>query len=440
MTETTGASPGFRRTVLLMTASSFLVPLTGVLTAPILAQGLGVAGRGAAAAALAPSALVVAVATLGLPEALTYYLAKHPRITRPAVGWSAVIASVLGAACFVLVLVALPFLSTGDPELGDLILLATALVIPALVVAIFRGAASGRQMWNAVATERVVNAALRIVVLGALFVLDQLTVFNAVLVTSLAPIIAGVVYWRLWTVPPAGDADQPFAGNVGRALMSFGSRMWIGAVASMVLARVGQIIMAPLSSLAELGLYIVATTISDVPLIVALAVRDALYGVNSRTNDPQQITTTSRISVLIGGAGCLAIGVTLPAWMGPVFGDGFEAAIIPTWMLMVSALLCIPGLMASAGLGAWGRPGLRSLGLTLTLAIYIPVFILLVPLAGAIGAAWTSIVANVVLTTFNVVAASRVMKVPARDFLVLRRSDFVLASSELRRLTRPRRR
>jgi hypothetical protein len=76
--------PSVRRAVVLMTMTSFMVPFGGIIISPILAQGLGVAGRGEVAAAIAPNSLLVAVATIGLPEALTYYLAKHPQISRSA--------------------------------------------------------------------------------------------------------------------------------------------------------------------------------------------------------------------------------------------------------------------------------------------------------------------------------------------------------------------
>ena len=184
MIRTVDANP-FRRTLLLVTASSFLTPAAGVLTSPMLAQALGVAGRGGWPAALAPSALAVAVATLGLPEALTYYVAKHPQITRQALAWSTVLTSSMGVLCLVGSVATLPFLSTGNAGLGRLIVLATALAIPALVVGVFRGAASGRQMWTAVAVERLVNTTLRVALFGILLMLGHLTVLTAVLVSSL---------------------------------------------------------------------------------------------------------------------------------------------------------------------------------------------------------------------------------------------------------------
>lgn len=417
-----------------MTASSLLVPAVGVLTQPILAQALGVDGRGALAAAIAPAALVVSVATLGLPDALTYFLAKYPRITRRALLSASTMSFAMGLLCLGATIVLLPFLSTGDRALGDLIVLGMALTVPALVVGVFRGAAVGRQMWTTVATERLINVTLRIVSFGSLWLLGELTVRAAVVISTVAPIVCGIVYWRLLTSPPRDDAEPPLDGGTTRPLLSFGSRVWLGAVAEMLLARIGQVLMTPLAGVAELGLYIVATTIADVPLIVAIAIQGTLFGVNSRTKDAAKLTTTTRLTVFVAFSGCALLGATLPFWLGPLFGEEFLAATVPTLMLMASAVICIPGLMAATGVSAWGRPGLRSLGLAITLVTNVAVFVLLVPSFGVIGACWTSIVSNVVMTSFMVLVAKRVMKVPARDFLLVRGADVVRTWHEGARL------
>ena len=410
----------------MMTLSSFIVPAGGVLTAPILARALGTVGRGELAAALAPAALILPVATLGLPDALTNLLAKHPRVTRRALGWATLVTTGLGALCLIAALIALPFLSAGNSRLAHLIVFSTAMTIPALVVGPFRGAAVGRQMWGFVAVERVINALLRIIVLGVLWMLGDLTVFIALLVSCVTPLIAALVYWRLLRRPAKDDAEEPFYGPTLRPLVSFGAKIWFGAVAEMLLGRIGQVLMTPLSSTQDLGLYIVACTISDVLLVVAVSIQGALYGLNSRENDASRVTATSRLTVIVGLAAGVLIGGTLPWWITPVFGAEFDGAVVPTIMLLVSALFCIPGLMAAAGLSAWKRPALRSIGLVLSLVVNISVFVLLVPKLGVIGACWTSVITNVVMTGFLVTVASRIMKVPAVDFLVPKRADFEL--------------
>jgi O-antigen/teichoic acid export membrane protein len=426
-------APSLRRAVLLVTVSSFLVPAAGVLTQPVLARALGTDGRGELTAAMAPSVLALGIATLGLPEALTYYLAKHPRFTRPALLWATLVASCLGVLCLGAAYLAVPFLSAGQASLGRLIMLAMVLAIPALVVGMFRGAAGGRQMWGSIAAERLVYTSLRVIGLGLLWMLGELTVFTAVLVSCLSPLLAGLVYVRLLLRPTDDDAEQP-DGNALWLLLSYGSRVWFGSVAGMLLARVREILMAPLSSIEDLGLFSVAITISDLPWIVGLAIAGALHGVSSKSNDPAQVTTTARVTTLIGLVGCAVLGGSVPFWIKPLFGEEFGAATVPTLMLLLSAVICIPGVMAATGVAAWGRPGLRSIGLSIALVVDVVVFVILVPELGVIGGCLTSILTNLVMTTFMVLAASRVMDQPVSSFILPRASDVVFTWREGRRL------
>ena len=437
--EPTGPAP-VRTAVVLAASASVLVPVAGLLTAPMLAHGLGVVGRGELGVVLSPSILAVAVATLGLPEAVTFFVAKHPRLVSRALGLALPMSALVGGLCVLATAAALPVLSTGDEELARLTLLATALLVTALPVGVIRGAAVGHQMWMAVAVERVINCSVRVVGLAALLVTGHLSVFTAMLVIQLASVVAGLAYWRLWPVVRDArrhpDRAGSFPGSLPRALLVFGSRIWLGTVAEMAVARTAQLLVAPLSSVAELGLFVVAVTVSDVPLIFALAVRDAVFGTNSRTNDPGQVTTTSRMTLLVGVLGILGLGGTMPFWLGLVFGAQFEGAVVPALILMVSALICIPGLIASAGLTSNGRPGLSSAGMALTLVVNVAGLFLLVPVLGATGAACTGVVSNVVMTTYMVTVAARTMGVPARRFVLVRPADVAWAWREAVRSAR----
>ena len=407
----------------LMTGSSALLPIVGLASAPILSHGLGITGRGIVSAAGAPNTLLVGVATLGLPEALTFFLAKQPQMTRRALARSTLYGVIFGVVCFALVWAALPFLSAGSASLASLILISTALAIPQLVVNLLRGAASGRQMWGAVAIEKLTSPVARLIALLVLLVVGQLTVLNAVLVISIGSTIGGLAYVRLFTRPTTGPVDGPITGSLSRSLLGFGGRIWLGAVASVLLARVGQLLFAPLSNVHELGLFVVGVTISDVPLIIALAIRDALYGVNSRATDAGQLMATTRATLLIAAGGCLVLGATLPLWIGFLFGVSFVAAIVPTWVLMLSAVSSIPGYLAASGLAAWGRPGLRSVGLTITLFVNIGMFVVLVPPFGAVGAGLAGLVGGLFSSTFMVMAAARLMEASPLDFVVPRQGD-----------------
>lgn len=426
----------FRRSMFFMTGSSVMLPVVGLASAPILAYGLGVAGRGTVSAAGAPNTLLVGVATLGLPEALTFFLAKQPQLTRRALAWASLFAVLLGLVCFGATWLALPFLSAGSGELGKLILISTALAIPQLVVNLLRGAASGRQMWGSVAAEKVTSPVIRLAALLVLLITGQLTVLTAVLVISLGSALSGLAYVRLFTRPTETSGDGPITSSLARSLLGFGGRVWLGAVASVLLARISQLLFAPLSSVHELGLFVVGITISDVPLIVALAIRDALYGVNSRSADASQLMATTRITLLTTVVGCLALGATLPLWIGILFGPSFDAAVVPTWILMLSAVVSIPGFLAASGLGAWGRPGLRSIGLAITLVVNVGAFMVLVPTLGAVGAGIAGLAGGLFSSAFMVLAAARILQGSVADFVVPRREDVGRILREARLLTR----
>lgn len=443
-----------------MTVTSFLVPAGGVVTAPLLAHALSTDGRGQLAAALAPAGLMLAAGTFGLPDALTYSLAKRPEITRRALLWASSITVALGFACILIVWFALPFLRDGDAELGRLILLGALLTIPALVIGVLRGAATGRQMWGSVATERLINTVTRVGGCVVLFIMHDLTVFSALLINVLTPIMAGLAYVPLLRSArpsldgsPESDAgDVEFADGLPllvtseddqereihstgmRSILTFATTVWFGSVMSMVLDRADALLMAPLSNVSNLGVYSVAGTISDMPLIVAMAIASALFGVNSNTMKLGHVTNTSRLTLLAACGGCAALGATASWWIVPVFGEQFKAANLPTLMLMGSALVCIPGMMAASGLAAWGRPGLRSVGLGITLVVNLSLFVLLVPRFGTAGACWASILGNTVMTGYMLVMSKRIMAVSPGDFILIRRGDVVRAWSESGRL------
>src|ERR1700712_4176059 len=104
--------------------------LIAFFTGPILAHALGVDGRGAVAAATAPLALITTIATFGVPEAVTYAVARNPRAARAAAGRGFLLLVLAGAIATVVVLMLVPFLSGGRPIVESLIRLTCLAIIP----------------------------------------------------------------------------------------------------------------------------------------------------------------------------------------------------------------------------------------------------------------------------------------------------------------------
>ncbi|MDQ1608845.1 MAG: hypothetical protein QOE16_1577, partial [Microbacteriaceae bacterium] len=130
-------------------------PLVALFSGPILAQSLGVDGRGAVAAATAPLALIVTIATFGVPEAVTWAIARSPRLARNAAGRGMLILTIAGLFAVAAVAVAAPWLSGGKFAVQQLIYVAALAIVPNLLIGVLRGVASATHAWRLVALERI---------------------------------------------------------------------------------------------------------------------------------------------------------------------------------------------------------------------------------------------------------------------------------------------
>ena len=407
----------------LLTASSVLSPIAGLIVAPILAHAFDPIDRGILTAAIAPSTLILSIATLGLPEALTYFSANFRWRTRALLLRATGLTFLLWLALLGLTVLFTPQLSKGQLQLKGLILLAGVMILPALMVNLLRGAAVGLHAWKVVALERVILAVSRVLVFGGLYLAGQLTLLAAVVATVVLPATAGLVYLGICVF--RSEPAPPDAGQVVQTpeFVRYGLRVWLGSIASILLARVDQLLMTPLSTAYDLGIYAVAVTISELPSVASGAVQSALFGINSRDRDADKLARAGRLFFILAGAGCLVVAVTLPLWIGSVFGDAYRAAIWPTVLLLAGSVIVIPATSAGTALNAWGRPELRSIGLLITLAVNLVLLFVLVPRFGVLGACYASIVGSVVFAALLLGFASRVTGLTVRTFVFPRGSD-----------------
>lgn len=418
-------SSGLGRGAALVSASSLLVPVVGVLTAPILTQALGVEGRGELGAALAPYYLLIAIAPVGFPEALTYFVARQSPRTK------VVIVSTIGSLLMVGILGVVfgslaPFLASGSYQVETLIRWTGWMTIATTVATLARGVCLGLQAWGVVAAERLIQSLLRIGLLALLFFTSTLDLTSAFLVTSLVPGVSGILL--VGYVVCTRSRPEAVAPSV-RELTSFALRVWIGSVASILLARLATLLFVPLSNAEQLGLFIVATTIADVPLIVSASARDVLFGFASRHSDESAVFQTSRVLLILAVPCLLVLALTLPLWVGPVFGPGFDQAIVPTMVLLAAACVAIPGMIAGAGLSAEGQPGLRSVSLLTALVANIGLLVLLVPAYGATGGAISVLGSNLVASSISVGLFSVRRRASPLMFVLPSASDFGLLRS-----------
>lgn len=397
-------------------------PLVALFSGPILAQALGVDGRGAVAAAIAPMALVVTVATFGVPEAVTWTIARSPGLARNAAGRGLLILTLAGLLATAGIVLAPPWLSGGNPEVQQLIIVASLAIVPNLLVGVLRGVASATNRWRLVTIERILTSSLRLAVLIPFWLTDTLTPLVATITVAGMPVVGAFVYvGHLRHLDPRAPVVPQEARISG--LLNYGGRIWVGSLSGILLSRVDQVLMTPLAGTYQLGLYVVAVSISELPLIIHHAVRDVTFVTDAADSVDARLCASARISTALSALAAIFLGVSMLWWLPFLFGEDFRDSIPVAAVLLLSVVLLTSGSIAGSGLSARGRPGLRSLSLTIACAINIGLLVWLAPALGAMGAALATLAGSVIASNLNLVFLSRVFGIGFFQFYGVRRSD-----------------
>ncbi len=421
--KTADGGDGLARHTAINLLGGVFTPVASFAAGPILAHALSVEGRGELAAATMPLALTVTLATIGLPEAVTYFVAGDRRRTRKLAKRGALLILLPASVATVLLMLVSSWVSDGNPTVRRFIIFSAALVIPSLLLCIIRAVAAAHNRWTAITVERLIGAITKLVPLTVLYLIGQLNLRTAVIV-----ILAGFLTGALAYIPllASRKPDPPPADVTNMELLRFGSGIWIGSISGILLMRIDQVLLSPLSGAFELGLYAVAVSVSELPLVVNTAIRETSFThLSDRGVRPREIGDLSRVSTIIVTALCLPVAALSPVLIPMVFGKEFSGALPAVFTLLVAVSLGNPGSLAGVGLSSSGFPHLRSSALVAACCVNIVLVLLLTPSLGATGAALATLAGN--LTSSNLGIMWMIVRCDATlsDFYRFKHSDFV---------------
>lgn len=421
------AHGGFIRVVGGLTLINIAAGLQGLITGPLQARALGPSGRGDLAAIVVPTTTAAFIFSLSLGA----YAARQAALGRRtdelagSLGAILVVVGVFGAAGGVLL--AGP-LARGREVVELFLIIGFALLPLALVTGLLSSIAGGLNMWRELIAARMIPVATALLGIITLYVIGELTVTSAAIVTLSGSLLSIVPLARLvrrigrWRV----------SRSIAREGLGFGLRTWVGNMASMANNRVDQLIMVPAVAPRELGLYAVAVTLSGIPGYLAGALQAPLLtritegdrGIVART-----LRTTLLLSLLIGVVMALITPVGLPL----LFGDDFSEAVIMSLILFAAAVPLAGVHVSSTALIAGGRPGTTSVGEMVALAVTGVGLVLLLGPYGGLGAAITSLIAYCLNFSIQIAVLRNVFGGSVWSYIAPRRADLPSLVSSVRR-------
>ncbi len=406
------------------TAGTMLPQVTGLLASPVISRGLGVTGRGELAAGLAPYLLASLSMGIGLPQAITFVVARHQGLVRRVLRHALLMTALSGLVATLVTVALAPLLSGGTDRIRMLIVFGAIWITPTLLVPVLRAGAQGLNEWRLVAAEQGVAGILRFAAIIALAVTHHLTPASALVATAAPTVLGGLVYLGLRLPHTDGPLAAPIVDPAGyRQLARFGGQVWFGSIASIFLWRLDQVLMVPLSNAHQLGLYAVAVSVSEVPIVFSNSVRDVILPAESKAPILGRPATAVRLSTMACLLFAGAIAACLPWALPLIFGGAFRAAVVPALILLVAVVVNNVATVCGAVLVARSRPALESIAISAALSANVIALLVLVPRYGATGAAAATLIGNVVAATCCLRLLVHIDHLHARRFLGIHKAD-----------------
>ena len=425
---------GGGRPAVWMVAGNLAFNVLGLATGPILARSLGPAGRGTLTAILVPLFLASWVAAVGLPSFARFSVARdgRPRALATTLG---VLSLITGLIAFAAAPAIAPTLAEGRDVVHDFLIAGLA-ILPALVFAnVMTSLVAGMELWRLTVVAQLLPPLATLVGLAALWAAGRLTVASAAAVSVGCQML---VFLPAVSALRGGGGAFRFERKLARRALGFGLRAWPGQLSSLANARLDQLLMIPLVDPADLGLYVVAFTVSTGPAVLGRGFALALSPRISR-GQTSLVFTGCRVLVPLVLGSTVLIAAIVPVALPLLFGAAFEPAVPLAWILLGAAIPFQGAIFLGEALTASGRPGQYAMGHIVAFAVTLPGLVIMLPILGVYGAALVSVVAYVAQFLYALVAAHRRFGGSYSDLLVPRRSDAaVLISALPAALRRPR--
>ena len=175
----------------------------------------------------------------------------------------------------------------------------------------------------------------------------------------------------------------------------FGTRGQVGGVMSLLNLRLDFVLLSAFAGPAVLGVYAVASKFAELVRVFGMALQYVLYP--KYANDGSRAMGEAR--GLMVRVGLLSTITIVPLWItcGYVipgfYGSAFNAAVMPTRIILLGLVLDGVGGVITAVFYGVGRPGLNSLAMGAGLAVTVVLDVLLIPRFSENGAAVASALA-----------------------------------------------
>jgi O-antigen/teichoic acid export membrane protein len=356
------ARPPLRRSLIGSVLTGILGQATVVVSGVLVARMLTVHDRGVVALVAVVPLILMQVGTLGVPRAITFEAARRGGSAGSALSTAIPVASIQILGILSVGIATAALVSAGRPDVGPVAFLGLAYVPFGVVSQYGLAALQGLGSYRTFNLIRLTPAVSYATFALIFFALGGASV-TSLIVSWVSSGAVGAVLVLVAVRPELRveranarhhDASPPPTGYILR----FGVRSLVGSLSPLGSMGLDQVIVGLALSPAVLGLYVVASSICNLPQLVAQSFGVIAYPhLASLSGEPQGraivrlVVTTSLVSGLVVAALELAAGLIIPLFFGPAYSQAVPLARV----LLLAAFLFGIGRVLSDSLQGAGH-------------------------------------------------------------------------------------
>jgi O-antigen/teichoic acid export membrane protein/O-antigen ligase len=329
--------------------------------------------------------------TLGLPSAVTYYIARDPTDARRIASSLAWVGALQLAGVFVVQAAALAALVHSDPPRVQ-VAAAISLLLPPGILALSFGLAiiQGQRRFTAFNLLRILPSTAYVAGVVIVYVLNATSLVLFMALWAAVNLIGGVIalVFAVRGLPRHAEED---AAPSRWQMLKFGLKSLLGSLSPVDVVRLDQAVVGLFLSPVALGLYVVAQAFTYLPRVVATSIGVVAYPQVAAELDRDAARRSMwrfffvglALSALVVGALELMAGELVSLF----FGEDFTEATAITQILLLASLFMAGRRVLTDGINGLGYPGYGTIAEVTSWILLLPGLAILLPWFGAEGVA-----------------------------------------------------
>jgi O-antigen/teichoic acid export membrane protein/O-antigen ligase len=364
-----------------------IVIVSGVLVA----RSLGPEDRGYLALLIVVSGVFALAGMLGLPSAVTYYIARDPAQARRIASSLAWVGVLQVGAVFVLQAAALAALVASDPA-NVRVAAAVSLLLPPGILALSFGVAilQGQRRFTAFNLLRILPSTAYVVGVVIVYALNATSLVLFMALWAAVNLIGGFFALAFAVRGLPKHAEQELDPSRGQ-MVKFGLKALLGSLSPVDVVRLDQAVVGLFLSPVALGYYVVGQAVSVLPRVVAASVGMVAYPQVAAERDRHAARRAMWkfffLGLTLSGLVVVALELIAGELIPLLFGDDFTEATTIAQILLLASLFMAGRRVLTDGVNGLGYPGYGTIAEVTSWILLLPGLAILLPWLGAEGVA-----------------------------------------------------